>query len=74
MEAEVNLFMEDLPAEHKIDLLTMQLKKLGFCLDLITEVDGKSLTNASGSWQSKSKPEFVSDKIIPQLLKIIKCL
>jgi len=69
MEAEVNLFMEDLPAEHKIDLLTMQLKKLGFCLDLITEVDGKSLTNASGSWQSKSKPEFVSDKIIPQLLK-----
>lgn len=69
MEAEVNLFMEDLLAQPKINLLTVQLKKLGFYLDLITEIDGKSLTTASGSWQSRSKPEFTTDKIIPQLLK-----
>lgn len=69
MEAEVNLHMENVSAEQKINLLTMQLKKLGFCLDLITEIDGKSLAIGNGSWQSRSKPEFATDKIIPQLFK-----
>jgi len=69
IEAEVNLYGADVPEQHKIELLPLQLKKLSLCLDLITEIDGKSLNVGSGSWQSRSKPEFGTDKIIPQLLK-----
>jgi len=69
IESEVNLFCEDLPLENKIDLLTIQLKKLALHLDLVTEIDGMLLQKGSSSWQSQTKPDFAASKMIPQLLK-----
>jgi hypothetical protein len=48
----------------------VQLKKLSLHLDLITEIDGQLMKKGGGSWQSQSvKPEFATEKMIPQLIK-----
>ncbi|XP_046648108.1 THO complex subunit 5 homolog [Daphnia pulicaria] len=69
IEAEVNVPSTELPPQHKVDLLTVQLKKLSLHLDLITEIDGQLMKKGGGSWQSQSKPEFAAEKMIPQLIK-----
>jgi hypothetical protein len=63
------LICDDLPSENKIDLLTVQLKKLALHLDVITEIDGQLMQKGSSSWQTHHNPEFVASKMIPQLLK-----
>ena len=70
MEAEVNVFYEELPSAHKNDLLAEQLKKLCLQLDLLTEIDGQLLTKSRGSCQFQlGKPEYPTEKMIPILIK-----
>lgn len=69
IEAEVNVSINEIPPQHKIDILIVQLKKLTLHLDLITEIDGQLMKRGGGSWQSQAKPEFSAEKMIPQLIK-----
>lgn len=69
MEAEVNVFHEELSPGNKIDLIAEQLKRLTLALDLITEVDGQLLMRGRGSKQTLLNPEFPAEKMVPQLVK-----
>ena len=70
MEAELNVYCEELPSAHKTDLLAEQLKRLTLLLDLLTEIDGMLLSKGRGSRQSLSQSvEFPAEKMIPHLIK-----